>query len=84
MVEALDDIVCWVLGFGDQVEVIKPDELRVAIRKWAERIARRYSEASTILHANGSESASHFLPSPPGNGRDHATGQNGQTNSMDG
>jgi proteasome accessory factor B len=38
-VETLDDIVFWALGFGDQVEVLKPEELRVAIRKQAERVA---------------------------------------------
>jgi predicted DNA-binding transcriptional regulator YafY len=39
-VEVLDEIVVWVLGFGDQVEVLKPDSLRSAVRDWAERIAR--------------------------------------------
>jgi predicted DNA-binding transcriptional regulator YafY len=38
-VETLDDVVFWALGFGDQVEVLRPEELRVAIRKQAERVA---------------------------------------------
>ena len=38
-VETLDEIVFWALGFGDQVEVLRPEELRVAIRKQAERVA---------------------------------------------
>jgi predicted DNA-binding transcriptional regulator YafY len=39
-VEVLDEIVVWVLGFGDQVEVLKPEALRSAVRDWAEQIAR--------------------------------------------
>ena len=42
-VEHLDEIVLWVIGFGDQVEVLQPEELRIAVRDWAERIARIYS-----------------------------------------
>jgi predicted DNA-binding transcriptional regulator YafY len=43
-VPALDEIVLWVLGFGDQVEVRKPAELRRAVRDRAERIARIHSD----------------------------------------
>jgi predicted DNA-binding transcriptional regulator YafY len=39
-VQVLDELVVWVLGFGDQVEVLKPEALRSAVRDWAERIAR--------------------------------------------
>jgi predicted DNA-binding transcriptional regulator YafY len=39
-VEVLNEIVVWVLGFGDQVEVLKPEALGSAVRDWAERIAR--------------------------------------------
>ncbi len=39
-VERLDEAVPWVLGFGDQVEVLKPDELRAAVRDCALRIAQ--------------------------------------------
>jgi predicted DNA-binding transcriptional regulator YafY len=42
-VEHLDEIVLWVIGFGDQVEVLQPEELRNAVGDWAERIARIYS-----------------------------------------
>ena len=42
MVESPGEIVSWVLGFGDQVEVIEPQELRKAIREWAEKITRRH------------------------------------------
>jgi predicted DNA-binding transcriptional regulator YafY len=42
-VDELDEVVFWVLGFGDQVEVIRPPELRDGIRQWAERIARIHS-----------------------------------------
>ncbi len=41
-VEAVDRIVHWVLGFGDQVEVIEPEDLRTAVCDWANRIIRRY------------------------------------------
>ncbi len=39
-VEISDELVCWILGFGDQIEVIEPHELRNAVREHAERIAR--------------------------------------------
>jgi len=83
-VEALDEFVFWVLGFGDQVEVIRPDELRVAVKDWAERIARRYSDHSSALHTNGSEFPPPSLLRSAGNGQDHSNGHNGQPNSTDG
>jgi len=45
-VERLDEILTWVVGFGDQVEVIEPEQLRTALRSWAERIVRVHSKAS--------------------------------------
>jgi predicted DNA-binding transcriptional regulator YafY len=42
-VESLDDIVLWTIGFGDQVEVIEPAQLRHAVRIQAERIAHIHS-----------------------------------------
>lgn len=45
-VEAVDRIVHWVLGFGDQVEVIEPEELKTAVCDWANRIIRRYAADS--------------------------------------
>jgi len=38
-----DAFVCWILGFGEHVEVIRPVELRDAVRKQAERIAQLHS-----------------------------------------
>ncbi len=43
-VERVDELVPWVISFGDQVEVLQPAELRNAVRDWAQRIARIYSE----------------------------------------
>ncbi len=43
-VERLDEIVLWVIGFGDQVEVLQPAQLRSAVRGWAERIAQIHSQ----------------------------------------
>jgi proteasome accessory factor B len=42
--EAVDDMLPWVVGFGDQVEVLQPRQLRAALRSWAEGIARIHSE----------------------------------------
>ncbi len=45
-VAALDDILSWVLSFGDDVEVIGPREFRKSLCDWAERIVRRHSITS--------------------------------------
>ena len=45
-VETVDQIVDWVLGFGDQVEVIQPEELKNAVCDWVGRIIRRYEPGS--------------------------------------
>jgi len=45
-VAALDEILSWILSFGDDVEVISPGELRKSLCDWAERIVRRHSNAS--------------------------------------
>ncbi len=42
-VKNLDDVVLYVIGFGDQVEVIEPEPLRLAVRAQAERIAHIHS-----------------------------------------
>jgi predicted DNA-binding transcriptional regulator YafY len=42
-VDELDEVVFWVLGFGDQVEVLKPAVLRNRVRDWAQRIAQIHS-----------------------------------------
>jgi predicted DNA-binding transcriptional regulator YafY len=39
-----DDFVLWILGFGEQVEVLKPAELRQAVRLRAEGIARIHQD----------------------------------------
>jgi proteasome accessory factor B len=39
-VENLDEIVLWIVGFGDQAEVLEPAALRRAVREWAQRIAQ--------------------------------------------
>jgi predicted DNA-binding transcriptional regulator YafY len=41
-VEHLDEIILWVLGFGDQVEVLAPAALRRAVKSWAQRVAQIY------------------------------------------
>ncbi len=43
MVETFDEIVSWVLGFADEVEVIEPEDFRTSLREWADRITRRHS-----------------------------------------
>jgi len=45
-IETLDDILPWVVGFGDQVEVLEPEQLRAALRSWAERVVRIHSRDS--------------------------------------
>ncbi len=42
-VETFDEILTWIAGFGDQVEVLEPEPLRLALRSWAERIVRIHS-----------------------------------------
>lgn len=41
-VETVEQIVPWVLSFGDGVEVIEPEELRYAVCERARRIVQRY------------------------------------------
>jgi predicted DNA-binding transcriptional regulator YafY len=42
-VKHFDEIIQWVLSFGDEVEVIAPDDLRRAVCAWAEQIILRHS-----------------------------------------
>jgi predicted DNA-binding transcriptional regulator YafY len=44
-VEISENLVCWILGFGDQIEVIRPEELREAVRQRALSIALRNGPA---------------------------------------
>jgi predicted DNA-binding transcriptional regulator YafY len=40
----LNEISWWILGYGDQVEVLAPHELRDKIREMALSMARIYEE----------------------------------------
>lgn len=42
-VASLKEIVWWILGYGDQAEVLEPPELRDALRRHAETMHRLYS-----------------------------------------
>jgi proteasome accessory factor B len=41
--DGLDEVVGWVLSFGDQVEVLEPDALRERVRQVTERMAQRHA-----------------------------------------
>jgi predicted DNA-binding transcriptional regulator YafY len=47
-VNGLGEIGWWILGYGDQVEVHSPPELRRHVRKVAESMATRYSQPSRL------------------------------------
>jgi predicted DNA-binding transcriptional regulator YafY len=55
VIDGLDEIVGWVLGFGDQVEVLAPHELRERVVAIAARVAHRH--ASRSLSSLGTEHA---------------------------
>lgn len=42
-VDGLEEISWWILGYGDQAEVIQPPELRDRIRTHAENLVRKYA-----------------------------------------
>jgi predicted DNA-binding transcriptional regulator YafY len=42
-IEGLDEIVSWILSFGDSVEVLAPVELRTRLAEVASRLASRYA-----------------------------------------
>ncbi|MBM4017841.1 MAG: YafY family transcriptional regulator [Planctomycetes bacterium] len=44
-VDGLDEIVWWVVGYGPEVEVLKPPELRDRVRDMARRMVRTYERA---------------------------------------
>jgi proteasome accessory factor B len=46
VIDGLDEILGWVLGFGDQVEVLAPAELRQRVEAMAGRIARIHAPLS--------------------------------------
>ncbi len=41
-VEGLDEIIWWIMGYADQVEVLEPAELRDRVRQMAERMLERH------------------------------------------
>ncbi len=43
-----DELIFWILGFGDLVEVIKPEELRQAVKLRAEQIARIHQDSTPV------------------------------------
>jgi len=44
-VDGLNEIVWWVLGYGPEVEVIEPPELRTRVADAARRMLTLYGEA---------------------------------------
>ncbi len=44
-VSGLGEITWWVLGYGDQAEVIKPPQLRALVAERAARVVERYGRA---------------------------------------
>lgn len=42
-VDGLDEILWWILGYGDQAEVLAPDELREDLKRRVEAMRRMYS-----------------------------------------
>jgi predicted DNA-binding transcriptional regulator YafY len=46
VIDGLDEIVGWVLGFGDQVEVLAPPALRERVSNLASRVVRLHSPLS--------------------------------------
>jgi predicted DNA-binding transcriptional regulator YafY len=43
-VKGLKEISWWILGFGDEVEVLKPAELRKLVATHAERMLQKYED----------------------------------------
>jgi proteasome accessory factor B len=44
-VSGLQEISWWILGYGDQAEVLKPPELRRLVAGHAARMLERYKES---------------------------------------
>jgi predicted DNA-binding transcriptional regulator YafY len=49
VVDGLDEVLRWVQGFGDQVQVLCPSELRKRLHEVATQIARLHDPAATVL-----------------------------------
>ncbi len=46
-VDGIDEILWWVLGYGDQAVVVEPDALRANLAKHAEQMLKQYRRNST-------------------------------------
>ena len=44
-VSGLNEMSWWILGYGEQAEVLEPPELRDILRQHAENLARLYGES---------------------------------------
>ncbi len=58
--DGLEELARWVIGFGDEVEVLAPWELRQRLLEQAERLVDRYAPRETPVakpRAAGSEEA---------------------------
>ncbi len=44
--DSLDQVLDWLICYGDQVEVIEPEQLRERVQSWAESIARIHARPS--------------------------------------
>lgn len=51
VIDGLDEILGWILSYGDQVEVIGPEALRERVGAVAHRVAQRYAERGSSLVA---------------------------------
>lgn len=49
IVDGLDEVLRWVQGFGDQIEVLCPPELRERLHEVATRIAQRHETAMALV-----------------------------------
>jgi proteasome accessory factor B len=47
MVSGLEEISWWILGYGDQAEVIRPPALRELVRQRAARMVERYDRGDS-------------------------------------
>jgi predicted DNA-binding transcriptional regulator YafY len=51
-VAGLMEIAWWILGYGDQAEVVEPAELREMIRSHASNMLRQYQEIDDSVRLN--------------------------------
>lgn len=62
---SIDELVRWVLGFGDQVEILSPHAFRHRVREVAHRVCRRHAPTPLIegapLQLTSDETAPHAL-----------------------